>query len=154
MNEEIQKLREEFEDRIKELEDKYNSNEEWPIPGEIYWTINDKGETAAHYWTDDDYDKTILNNNALFKTGEEAEFEAGRLKVLRELEKMGKPFEPNEHNLSVCYNYRTRGLDILGYTVTHSVYGDFYFSTQREAKEAIEKIGEARIKKYLFGVEE
>ena len=38
MQEELQKLKEEFDQRIKELEGKYKSEEEWPIYGEYYWT--------------------------------------------------------------------------------------------------------------------
>lgn len=155
MQEELQKLKEEFDQRIKALEDKYDSKEEFePKCDDKYWVVGANGKATDFIWTGDSFDVTGMENKAFFRTEEEAQFEAERLKVLRELEKMGKPFEPNEHNLSVCYNYRTRGLDILGYTVTHSVYGDFYFSTQREAEQAVEKIGEDRIKKYLFRVEE
>lgn len=156
MNSELQEIKELFEQidqRIKALEEKCKEEEEWPIHGEIYWAINDKGETTAHYWTDDDYDKTMLNNNALFKTGEEAEFEAGRLKVLRELEKMGRPFKTWDLNWSVMLD-DSEDIFFSCSDCDRRVYGNYYFDTEEKLKEAVEKIGEDRVKKYLFNVED
>lgn len=152
MQEELQKLREEFDRRIKELEDKYNSQEERPKYGDNYWVINDKGETVAYYWADDSFDETALENNAIFKTKEEAEFEAERLKVLRQLEKMGSPYDDQFGNW--CIYLDTNG-NLDHYCEMGEgcfVYGDYYFRSEEEVKEAIEKIGEDRIKKYLFRV--
>ena len=153
MQEELQKLKEEFDQRIKELEGKYKSEEEWPRYGEYYWTINDKGETNYYFWSGDDYDKTILNNNALFKTGEEAEFEAERLKVLRELEKLGSPFDFKSSNWFIYLTFDSE-IDCFSRSGFNCAYGDYYFRSYVEAKEAIKTIGEDRIRKYLFRVED
>ena len=153
MNEELQKLKEEFEERIRELEVKYNPKEEWPSHGEIYWAINAKGENSAYYWVDDGFDKTALENSAIFRTEEEAEFEAERLKVLRELEKIGKPFEIDGNNWSFCLNREYDFVFSTNYSYDEK-FGSYYFNTEDEAKEAVQKIGADRIKKYLFGVEE
>ena len=153
MNEEIQKLREEFEDRIRELEDKYKTEEGRPKVGDHYWYVNGHREVCSYEWNDDSFDITAFENNVIFKTKEEAEFEAERLKVLRELEKMGRPFEPGKYNYLIHFDHFKRELKASGYGQCQDAYGDFYFNTAVEARQAIEEIGEERIKKYLFGVQ-
>lgn len=152
MQEELQKLKEEFDQRIKALEDKYKDDEEWPRYGEDYWTINDKGETNYYIWSGDIFDKTAFENSAIFRTGEEAEFEAERLKVLRELEKMGGPFMFTFGNWCIYLNAQNN-IDYFCEIEERFIYGNYYFRSEKEVKEAIEKIGEDRIKKYLFRIE-
>ena len=153
MNKELQKLKEEFEQRIKELENKYNTEEEREIKyGDDYWIISSYGLVDKHTWIDDCFDNIALGNNAIFRTIEEASFEAERLKVLRELEKMGKPYDDRLLNWCICLD----GNSIIDYYCEieeRVIYGNYYFRSEKEAKEAVEKIGEDRIKKYLFGVE-
>ena len=86
MNEELQKLKEEFEQRIRELEDKYEQEEEWPKSGDEYWYIIAPGRVSYNFWKNLKADKEMLEFGNIFKTEEEAKFEAERLKVLRELE--------------------------------------------------------------------
>lgn len=153
MNEELQKLKEEFEQRIRELEDKYKPEEEWPESGDDYWYIFGSGKVSRSFWVDATLDKRMLEIGNVFKTKEEAEFEVERRKVLCELEKLGKPFNFGIEN---WYVYLNKHSDI-DYSLKYEsevVYGDYYFSSYDEAKEAIDKIGEDRIKKYLFGVKE
>ena len=153
MNEELQKLKEEFEQRIRELKDKYKPEGEWPEGGDDYWYIIASGEVSGSFWAYTMLDKQMLEFGNIFKTKEEAEFEVERLTVLRELEKMGRPFNFGIEN---WYVYLNKHSDI-DYSLKYEsevVYGDYYFSSYDEAKEAIDKIGEDRIKKYLFGVNE
>ncbi|MGX7141424.1 hypothetical protein ACWOBX_08230 [Facklamia languida] len=152
MNNELQQLREEFEQRIKALEDDHKEEEEWPKEGDNYWVIETFGGVKNYDWLDDVLDRIALNKNAIFKTEEEAEFEAGRLKVLRELEKMGSPYDDQFGNW--CIYLDTNG-NLDHYCEMGEgcfVYGDYYFRSEEEVKEAIEKIGKDRIKKYLFRV--
>ena len=153
MNEELQKLKEEFEQRIRELEDKYNPEEEWPKEGDEYWVIDGFGDVNNFFWRDDPVDNIALKNNAIFKTKEEAEFETERLKVLRELEKLGRPFVLNESNWSLFLNGEHE-LEVHSNRHYNEKYGSYYFDTEEQLNKAIDKIGEDRIKKYLFGVNE
>lgn len=124
---------------------------------DAYFVVNFHGEADGLLWDDDSYDKKALENNAIFKTQEEAEFEAERLKVLRELEKMGRAFKPYEDNYSVSLGYNLQNQENLGISCTGAtefLYGNYYFDSTEEAKKAIDKIGEDRIKKYLFGIDE
>ena len=120
--------------------------------GDVYWVVDGSGEPINQGWDGYPYDKIALENNAIFKTKEEAEFEAERLKVLRGLEKLGRPFKPHEDNYVIAFSHNA-GLKVVGYVTTVTSYGNYYFDSEEEAREAIEKIGEDKIKKYLFGIE-
>ena len=121
--------------------------------GDEYWVVGGDGEKDRQQWDGYPYDKIALENNAIFKTQEEAEFEAERLKVLRELEKLGRAFKPFHGNYMIIFSH-DGGLTINGYRTTAVSYGKYYFDNREEAKQAVEKVGEDRIKKYLFRVEE
>lgn len=152
MNEEFLKFIEDTIEWLEELENKHKTEEERPKVRDDYWTIDSFGEVVRFSWLDDPVDNIALNNNAIFKTKEEAEFEAGRLKVLRELEKMGSPYDDQFGNW--CIYLDTNG-NLDHYCEMGEgcfVYGDYYFRSEEEVKKAIEKIGEGRIKKYLFRV--
>lgn len=118
-----------------------------------YWAISNYGEAVRHIWSDDVFDNATLENNALFITREEAEFEAERLKVLRELEKMGGPFMFTFNNWCVYLNFQNN-IDYFCEFEDRSIYGNYYFRSKDEAVKAVEKIGEDRIKRYLFRVGE
>ena len=75
--------------------------------------------------------------------------------MLRELEKLGRAFKPFEKNYSVSLEYRflhKEELVIIFTEAAKHLYGKYYFDTEDEALEAVEKIGADRIKKYLFRV--
>ena len=151
--------REEFDSILDSILEELKKEEEGfkPEYGDAYWVVDSNGRVGDLIWTDHVYDEIALENNAIFKTQEEAEFEAERLKVLRELEKLGRAFKPYEDNYSVSLGYNFQNQENLGISCTGAtefLYGNYYFDSEEEAEKAIEKIGEDRIKKYLFGVEE
>ena len=153
MQDKVMELIEEFEARLKSLKEEYNDEGFKPEYGDMYWVVNSSGEANNVTWADHVYDETTLKNNALFKTKEKAEFEAERLKVLRELEKLGRAFKPHEDNYVISFSHNS-GLKVVGYVTTVTSYGNYYFDSEEEAKKAIDKIGEERIKKYLFRIDE
>ena len=135
------------------LEELAKEEEFIPEIDDTYFVVNFHGEVDGLLWDGDSYDKKALENNAIFKTQEEAEFEAERLKVLRELEKLGGEFKPFRGNYMIIFSH-DGGLTINGYRTTAVSYGKYYFENREDAKQAIKKIGADRIKKYLFGVED
>lgn len=153
MNEELQKLKEEFEERIKELEDKCKTEEEWPKEGDLYWFLDPRGGICDKRWENDLLDGDLFEIGNVFKTREEALFEIERRKVLHKLRMMGRPFKSGEEN----WRFQLDGRNDLEvkYDLFYRVpYVDCYFDTKEEARQAIQKIGVNRTKKYLFGVEE
>lgn len=149
---EIKELFEQIDQRIKALEEKCKEDEEWPKDGDLYSVISTRGKAFEHIWQEDFFDHDVFDVGNIFKTKEEAEFEVERLKVLRELEKMGSPFKTGDLNWSVMLD-DSEDIFFSCSDCDRRVYGNYYFDTEEKLKEAVEKIGEDRIKKYLFGVE-
>lgn len=84
---------------------------------------------------------------------EEAEFAVEKLKVLHELSELARPFSYESN--SWCFYLNSEGvIDYYTGLENQYLYGDYYFDSMEEAIRAVEQIGEDRIKKYLFGVED
>ena len=153
MNKELQQLKEEFEQRIKELEDKYEPKEEWPKFGDEYWGVNGRGNVGRYRWDGDFIDEEAVEFGNIFKTKAEAEFEAERLKILRELEKLGRPFIVYDDNWSFFLD-PDHDIVINPESIHVDKFGSYYFDTEEKAEQALAKIGANNIKKYLFQVED
>ncbi|PKY89717.1 hypothetical protein CYJ57_03135 [Falseniella ignava] len=153
MNEEINKLIEEFEARLKEVKDKYEKIKPKLGYTETYWYIHNDGRVFSDFWGDTQPEHNIFAIGNVFKTKEEAEFEVERRKVLHELSMMGRPFKENAKNWVVSLDI-DNNISATYSVFSRFVYGDYYFDTENEALEYVEKIGADRIKKYLFGIEE
>ena len=140
------------------LEELAKEEEFIPELFDTYWVVGGDGEPGPEQWNDHFYDKKALENNAIFETYEEAKFEAERVKVLRELEKMGRAFIPKKDNYTLCLQHDfILNKNMFRYICdfdTRTVYGNYYFDTKEELEQAVENIGADRIKKYLFGAEE
>ena len=150
--------KEDFDSILDSILEELAKEEEFiPEIDDTYFVVNFYGEADGLLWDGYPCDKIALENNAIFKTQEEAEFEAERLKVLRALEKLGRAFELSSLNYFISCKHSVGDSSelIIGCaTLGHSCYGKHYFDDEKEARQAIEKIGADRIKKYLFGVEE
>ena len=116
---------------------------------------------------DDMNDEVIVDDNRInmgncFKTEEEAEHMVEKLKVIHELQKFA--YENNEgeidwKNFNQCKYYLvydTKDEDLyVDYSIQcESEPFNIYFTSSKIAKRAIEAVGEDRIKKYYFNVED
>lgn len=120
--------------------------------GDTYYSIYGNGNVSSEEkWFDDDYENHYREIGNVFLTREEAEFEVERRKVETEMLRLGgrRTFKKGEDNHGIDY------CEGLGITLYHYqfVQGLIYFDTRKEAENAIKKIGEYRIEKYIFGVE-
>ena len=94
----------------------------------------------------------------MFLKKKEAKFAVERLKVIAELKKYAKEFSDEEWlNQSIVkhyiiFDYEDHVINI-GY-VCFTKVSDIYFESEEKAQEAIEAVGEDRIKKYYLGVKE
>ena len=149
----------ELEMKIKELSEEIErlkaekENEVWePEYGERYYYIAGHGYVESdtrgrNYWYDTRY---AIGN--VFRTQEEAEFRAEQLKVEAELRRFARPFVEGEGNFMFTYNH---GRDeILTDYFEYTQYINIHFASREIAQKAIDTVGEERIKKYYFGVEE
>ena len=140
--------------RITELEGQVEQEKEFPQVEDDYWYVDGDAETMLAVWYGDDYDKGRLSINNVFKTKDQAEFAAEKLKVEAELRKFSRPFKHGAKNHTINYNHETEMVVNVNATATYQETGSFYFDSYEEVVEAIESIGADRIKKYLFGVED
>ena len=144
-----------------------------PKKDEKYYYITDCGDVDNHLYSNlvvnDDYlyanwliERARFNIGNCFKTKIEAEHILEKLKVIHELQKFA--YENNEEEIDwndtkqykcfliydtddkkICVDYRTY--------VKNEPF-NIYFTSFNLARQAIAKIGEDRIKKYYFDVEE
>ena len=130
-----------------------------PEIGERYYHIRcDAWNMINSYnWNDDSYDKRYYEIGNCFKTKEEAEFALEKQKVFTELKRFA--LENNEreldwnneyHKYYLFYNYKTGKVDVA-YDISWKT-SLVYFLSEVIAKQTIEKIGEDRLKKYYFEV--
>lgn len=141
-----------MEEKIKTILEK---KEDELKTGDRYWAVSSSGAIVDYLWDNDLIDKNVLEQGGVFKTQEEAEFEVEKRKVLHELKKLSRPFKCFEDNymISLYHDYNTSASVIWSWSNQHQ-YGNYHFDTVEEVKQSIEKIGENRIKKYLFNVED
>lgn len=124
-----------------------------------YWIINGF-RVVDSSWYNDNVDYGCYEIGNCFKTEKEAKFALEKLKVEAELRRFAE--ENNECEIDwtdkkhekwfMYYNCDMKKIDIIYNTVlkTHCIY----FSSKKIAKQAIDYIGEERLKKYYFGVED
>ena len=130
---------------------------EWPQPGDRYYTIQSIGGISDNMWTNCPVDNQLAEIGNCFRTKEDAEFEVERLKVLAEMKKFAEPEDTvwdgyNEH-WSIHYNSMV--YKDIDYTCrTNDKYNDIYFESEEKAMECVKAIGADRIKKYYLRVEE
>lgn len=119
--------------------------------GDTYYAIN-YSEMTVHSieFCNDEYD---LNNRELrncFLTKDEALAELERVKIEAEMLTLGgrRKFDGNHDNYVIYY---CDGISV-SFSCCTMYQGLIYFDTRHEAENAIKKIGEYRIEKYIFGV--
>lgn len=128
-----------------------------PSSCETYYTLSSDGEFDQWDWDDDTTDRDRLAIGNCFKTKEGAVFVRERLKVIHELKVAANGFNPLKE--------RADGF-ILGYDLTFKkvkpvdthgsgyVFDEIQFQTESQAENAIKQIGEGRLKKYYFCIED
>lgn len=124
-----------------------------------YWIINGF-RVVNSSWDNDNVDYRRYEIGNCFKTEKEAKFALEKLKVEAELRRFAE--ENNECEIDwtdrkqnkwlICYNYDSKNID-TGYDDTLRTHY-IYFSSKEIAKQAIKHIGEERLKKYYFRIED
>lgn len=149
LQEELKALKE----RIAELEELAKEEREFPQDGDAYWFIDDEGGMSSTFYKNyylDIYRQKIGN---IFRTEEEAEFAAKKLRVEAELRKFSRPFKEDEYNYFIQINSSHNNI-VVDSDDCYQTQGTIYFESTTIANEAINTIGTDRIKKYIFEVED
>lgn len=158
--EELLKELEEAKAKIAEIEKKIEEKKaktgRWkPEEGDKYWHLNGHGIPLCSICDDNIQDVKRYAISNCFKTKEECEFAKEKLKVIAELKDFAEPknraWNGNFHYF-IYYNYTIDELMVGANQFTRE--GVLYFESKEKAQQAINAIGEDRIKKYYLGVEE
>ena len=126
---------------------------EFPRVGDTYWYIGKIGTGCWVVWEDSSVDKHLKSIGNVFETEGEAEFAVEKLKIEAELRKHSRPFEEGKNNYFMVFDTNYNSVDILGMSYSR-VQGVIYFESEEKVQQAIETVGEDRIKKYIFGWED
>ena len=153
IQERIEALETEFNEKIKALKAEAQQGDEFPQDGDEYWYVDSDTEAMDIEWDGSHCDQGRLSIGNVFKTKEQAEFTAEKIKVEAELRKFSRPFEKGEYNSYIFFYIDGDYLEV-GYKVSTPSQGAIYFESEEKAKQVIQSVGEERIKKYIFGVED
>jgi hypothetical protein len=120
--------------------------------GDTYYLIFGDGKVTETTWGC--CDKKFREIGNTFLTKEEAEFECERRKIETEMLRLGgrRKFKVIENNWYIFYDFYTGHVD-SDYDVYDCGQGTIYFDSIKEVHNVIEKVGEKRLRKYIFGVE-
>lgn len=154
-----QKLTQAEQEQLQALIDKAYRSKVWkPECDESYWYINDYDMVFDKDWIDSITDNKRYSVGNCYRTYAEAKFEVERRKVTTELKRFALEHNDSEidyHDRNqvkyyICYNHDNCELyvDWVSYIQDISIY----FTRRELCKQAIQQVGEDRIKKYLFGV--
>lgn len=128
---------------------------------DVYYSITGDGRIVDNRESESTCDNVVYQFGNYFKTKEEAEFELNKRLVYQELKdyalehnEMGIDWKNNEQEKWVV-SYENQ-IKCFAYFIkcVFSDIGQIYFSSRKIAQEAVKTIGEDRIKKYLFNINE
>ena len=160
LNELMEKYGEyEVKEGFMDLLEKPKPKSVWDLKnGDVYYFLTSYGYVMKTVWVNADADNEKLSIGNAFLTEEDAEFAREHLKVITELKKYAKEFSDEEWSNPTIPKYviylssQDYRMDITSH---YSVrYPFLYFESKEKAQEAIDAVGEERIKKYYFGVKE
>lgn len=146
------------EDKLKELLVKPKPKTVWDLEKEdIYYFINPNGGVYSCRWVEDEQDLSRRESGNIFLTKEEAEFELERRKCEAIMLKYGRrTFKYKDDNYLIRFDNTdniNKKVDVEVWQICQ-LQGSIYFDTEELTQKAIDEIGEERLKKYVFRVEE
>ena len=139
--------------RIAELEELAKEEQDFPQDGDTYWCVVDGLLSNWSIYEGDYVDRGRKLSGNFFRTREQAHFAVEKLKVEAELRKFSRPFEYGKFNYYLFFD-----IDGDDFKTDFSSYcksqGAIYFESVEKVQQAVSTVGEDRIKKYIFGVED
>lgn len=152
IQERIEALETEFNEKIKALKEEVKQRDEFPQVEDDYWYVDDDTEVMGTVWYGVDSDQGRVSIDNVFKTKDQAEFAAEKLRVEAELRKFSTNFVLYKENWFLSLADTRKDVRPL-YEHRNDTQGVIYFESREKAEEAMDTVSEERIKKYIFGVE-
>ena len=133
-----------------------------PNIGENYFFITSSLEVNKFTNEGDMVDESIISSYNCFKTEEEAQHMIEKLKVIKELQNFALENrdeeiswdEDSRYKFYIYFDYKWKMIRITWATVSHGSPFNIYFASEKAIHDAIDSIGEDRIKKYYFDVKD
>ena len=132
-----------------------------PNIGENYFFITSSLEVNKFTNEGDMVDENVISSDNCFKTEKEAQHMIEKLKIIKELQIFA--LENNDKNVDwkdkctgkyfITYDFYDEEISIASYTFRNFLPFNIFFTSKEIAQKAIESIGEERIKKYYFDIE-
>lgn len=124
---------------------------------ECYW-LTLTGHIYNGIWDGSGLSIGIRDTGGCFLTRKEAECEIERRKVETEMLRLGgrREFKNGENNYYIVCDFDSSNFAIRVFNNKSDGFAlmTIYFDSAKECKKAIETIGESKVKKYIFGVDE
>lgn len=152
---ELQKKADELQKELDELKKQENNGMWIPKRGERYWYIDGCGEVfyTINKFMPKDEKRFFIGN--VFKTKEEAEFYVEKLKVLAELKVFSEPkdreWDGKNKHWDIDYEGALNRVQTVHWLSCRS--NGIHFETEKKARQAIDAVGEDRVRKYYLEVE-
>lgn len=140
--------------RIAELEEQAKREQEFPQFGDGYWYVDSDTDIMYLAWYGGEYDQCRLSIGNVFKTKEQADLAVEKLKAEAELRKYSRTFKHGGDNYTFNFNHDEGKVVHVYASESYEELGSLYFESRDKAQQAIDEVGEERIKKYIFGVED
>ena len=152
----ISELEQQIVELKAEVEKEEKENKRWRSKnGDIYWLVGRNGKHDWSYELNRDSDSFRYDTHNYFQTEEEAQRYAKVLETERQLKKFADEHNDvidwsdiNQHKWNLCYyysRYEVSPIRCCGVKESRTIY----FSSREIAQQAIDKIGEDKIKEYL-----
>ena len=143
------------EDKLKELLVKPKPKTIWDLKeGATYYHISANFGVLPSVWYNDEPSNLRRNLGTVFLTEKEAEMEICREVCETIMMKYGRrTFKPRHANYIIRFDNDDKQA-FVDYWRINQFQGSIYFDTEELAQKAIDEIGEERLKKYIFRVEE
>ena len=133
-----------------------------PKPQEMYYFLAGDGTPTADHNLDDGSVEKFISIGNCFETGKEAKHMVEKLKVIKELRDFA--LENNNEKIDwrdkcigkyfITYDFYDEEISVASYTFRNFLPFEIYFTSKEIAQKATKTIGEYRIKKYYFDIEE
>ena len=143
------------EDKLKELLVKPKPKTVWDLEyGDKYYCLDNAGNINYITWHEDAYNLFQREIGNAFLTYDEAKFELERRKCEAIMLKYGRrTFKPRDTNYIIRFDNDDKQT-FVDFWRLNQFQGVIYFDTEELTQKAIDEIGEERLKKYVFRVEE
>lgn len=148
------------EEAILKLLERPRPKTVWDLQkGDGYWVIWTNGNIGYECWNGIVTDIARRENGNCYLTEGEAVFALEKKKIIAEMKRLGGTEnmmslgDVDDRKYYIWYDHRDSIIHINICTYCHH-NSDVYFASKEQVQKAIDTIGEARIKKYIFNVNE